>query len=92
MKESFFRRWLNSVLDRRGRANAMARVAAVVAGLTACALALAPMLETTTPVHAGRFSPANAGSAPNGFNGAAYLPAQVQPVYADDGSRRIDTF
>lgn len=94
MKESYFRRLLNSLLDRQERANALARIASVVAGLTACALALAPVLESTAP--ANHFTASHASTAPAGINGAEYLPAHM-PVPsaaagADDSARQIETF
>jgi hypothetical protein len=77
MNESFFRKLLNSILDRRGRADSMTKFAAVIAGATACALAMAPMFYSSERVESGQRAAAIHAAADG--NEAGRLPPQSKP-------------
>ncbi len=80
MKESFFRRLLGTIIDRQERADLLAKCAAVIAGLTAFALALAPMLYSTASVSASRQAVhASAPAANTGAKQPAARPPEELP-------------
>ena len=70
MQESWLRKLLNSILDRRSRADTLAKYAAVIAGFAVCLLALSPVMQD-----ARSMTPAVAAAAAGDAGPAPYAPA-----------------